>query len=298
MHAAKAPVVLDSAIASAAITANPAAAAHTSYAPPSSVAAPAHHDRAHAPWGRTKTSRGRANSSCTRQKPRSCSIRHLERHLQRPPAAVLGGPWAGHRAASQFRIHQCYVTLVTCEAAAPQRSRTARALCCAPRGALPQTQFPPARAPAATRRGGEPRHTAQHCTRGGNSRPTARCRCVTRRVEDTRSFAVPSPARLLVPLGQRCAARRPPGCEKSRAARTHLLVLLAHPIAVPPEARAVARRAAVLTKAKRRVGMCRAFLFVDDCQSPSSGPASSAPRIEGWAQNSAVRFRATGLPWH
>ena len=57
--------------------ANPAAAVHTSYAPLSSVAALAHRYRVQTPEGRTKTSRGRANSSRTRQMPRSCLIRQL-----------------------------------------------------------------------------------------------------------------------------------------------------------------------------------------------------------------------------
>ena len=77
VHAANVSVVLNSAIASAATPANPAAAAHTSCAPLSSAAAPTHHHRAQTPQRRTKTSRGRANSSCTRQMPRSCLIRQL-----------------------------------------------------------------------------------------------------------------------------------------------------------------------------------------------------------------------------
>ena len=77
VHATNASVVLNSAIASAATPANPAAAVHTSCAPLSSAAAPTHHHRAQTPQGRTKTSRGRANSSCTRQMPRSCLIRQL-----------------------------------------------------------------------------------------------------------------------------------------------------------------------------------------------------------------------------
>ena len=77
MHAAKASVALNSAIASAATPANPAAGAHASYAPPSSAAASTHHHHVQTPQRRTETSRGRANSSCTRQKPRSCLIRQL-----------------------------------------------------------------------------------------------------------------------------------------------------------------------------------------------------------------------------
>ena len=77
MHAAKASVVLNSAIASAATPANPAAAVCASYAPPSSAAAPTHLDHVQAPELRTKASSGRANSSCTRQKPRSCLIWQL-----------------------------------------------------------------------------------------------------------------------------------------------------------------------------------------------------------------------------
>ena len=47
MHAAIPSVVLNSAVASAVTPANPAAAAHTSHAPPSSVAAPTHRHRVH-----------------------------------------------------------------------------------------------------------------------------------------------------------------------------------------------------------------------------------------------------------
>ena len=77
MHAAKASVVLNSAIASAVTPANPAAAAHTACSPLGSAAARTHRYRVQTPQGRTKASRGRANSSCTRQKPRSCLIRQL-----------------------------------------------------------------------------------------------------------------------------------------------------------------------------------------------------------------------------
>jgi hypothetical protein len=73
VHAAIASVVLNSAIASAVTPANPAAALHTPYAPPSSIAAPTHHNRVQIPKPRTKTSRGRAKFSCSRQMPRwSC----------------------------------------------------------------------------------------------------------------------------------------------------------------------------------------------------------------------------------
>jgi hypothetical protein len=75
--AAIAPVVLNSAIASAATSVNPATAVHTSYAPPSSDAAPTHRYRVQSPQGPTKTSRGRANSSRARQLPRSCLIQQL-----------------------------------------------------------------------------------------------------------------------------------------------------------------------------------------------------------------------------
>jgi len=78
VRAANASVVLNnSAIASAVKPANPAAAVHTSCAPLSSAAAPTHRYRVHTPQGCTKTSRGRANSSCARQMPRSCLIRQL-----------------------------------------------------------------------------------------------------------------------------------------------------------------------------------------------------------------------------
>ena len=77
VHAANVSVVLNSAIASAATPANPAAAVHTSCAPLSSAAAPAHHHRVQTPQGRAKTSRGRANSFRVRQMPRSCLIRQL-----------------------------------------------------------------------------------------------------------------------------------------------------------------------------------------------------------------------------
>ena len=72
-----APVVLNSAIASAVTPANPVAAVHTARAPLSSAAAATHRYRVQTPQGRTKTSRGRANSSRTRQMPRSCLIRQL-----------------------------------------------------------------------------------------------------------------------------------------------------------------------------------------------------------------------------
>jgi hypothetical protein len=71
--------VLNSAIASAATPVNQAAAVHTSCAPLSSAAAATHRHCVQTPQGRTKTSRGRANSSCTRQMPRSCLIRQLQR---------------------------------------------------------------------------------------------------------------------------------------------------------------------------------------------------------------------------
>ena len=52
-------------------------AAMPGVAPLSSAAAPTHHHRVQTPQRRTKTSRGRANSSRVRQKPRSCLIRQL-----------------------------------------------------------------------------------------------------------------------------------------------------------------------------------------------------------------------------
>ena len=67
VHATIASVVLNSAIASAVTPANPTAAVHASCAPLSSAAAPTHRYRNQTPHGRTKTSRGRANSSCARQ---------------------------------------------------------------------------------------------------------------------------------------------------------------------------------------------------------------------------------------
>jgi len=67
-RAAIVPVVLDSALGIRHHSGESSGScACTSYAPPSSVAAPTHHDRAHTPKGRTKTSRGRANSSRARQ---------------------------------------------------------------------------------------------------------------------------------------------------------------------------------------------------------------------------------------
>ena len=77
VRAANVSVVLNSAIASDVTPANPAAAVHPSCAPLSSAAAPTHHHRVQTPQRRTKTRRGRANSSCTRQMPRSCLIRQL-----------------------------------------------------------------------------------------------------------------------------------------------------------------------------------------------------------------------------
>ena len=77
MHAAKASVALNSAIASAATPANPAAAVHTACSPLGSAAASTHLDHVHTPELHAKTSRSAANSSCTRQKPRSCLIRQL-----------------------------------------------------------------------------------------------------------------------------------------------------------------------------------------------------------------------------
>ena len=76
-RAINASVVHISAIASAVTSANPAKAVHTSCAPLSSAAAPAHRNRVQTPQRRTKTSRGRANSSRVRQMPRSCLFRQL-----------------------------------------------------------------------------------------------------------------------------------------------------------------------------------------------------------------------------
>jgi hypothetical protein len=70
------PNLLNSAIASAATPANPAAAVHTACSLLGSTAAPTHHHHVQTPQGRTKTSRGRANSSCTRLMSRSCLIRY------------------------------------------------------------------------------------------------------------------------------------------------------------------------------------------------------------------------------
>ena len=77
VHAANVSVVLNSAIASAATPANPAAAVHTSCVPLSSAAAHTRRHRVQTPQDRTKSRRGRANSSRARQKPRSCLIRQL-----------------------------------------------------------------------------------------------------------------------------------------------------------------------------------------------------------------------------
>ena len=78
-----------SAIASAGTCANPVAAVHTARAQASSVAAPAHRDRAQIPQLQLCARRAAAGSPCLRQTPRLCLIQHWHRrHIANPAASV------------------------------------------------------------------------------------------------------------------------------------------------------------------------------------------------------------------
>ena len=99
VRAVIASVVLNLAIASAVTPSNPAAAAHTACSPLGSTAAPTYRYRVQTPQFRTKTSRGRANSSCMRQKSRLCLIQRLQPRRSRARVTHLCTEPAPHRTA-------------------------------------------------------------------------------------------------------------------------------------------------------------------------------------------------------
>ena len=140
------------------------AAVHTARAPLSSAAAPPHRNHVITPHDRMKTSRGRANSSCMRQKPPSCLINSAIAsaatpanpvaavHTARAPLSSAAAPAhrnrakapqdhikTSRRAANGSRVRQESRLCLTQQLPAPPHLRIRWQLCTqhAPRSAAP-----------------------------------------------------------------------------------------------------------------------------------------------------------------